>query len=66
VFFYLLVDILADEGGEKMSKVKCMVEECHYNSSYLCDASEIEVRSSGTNSVHQPEQTECRTFRNKG
>lgn len=48
-----------------MSKVKCMVEECHYNDSYLCDAGEIEVRSCGTTSVQQPEQTECRTFRVK-
>lgn len=45
-----------------MSKIKCMVEECHYNSSYYCDAQEIEVCSCGTNSVSCADQTACRTF----
>lgn len=48
-----------------MSKVKCMVEECVYNDSYYCDASEIEVCSCGTNHVNCADETACRTFREK-
>lgn len=48
-----------------MSRIKCQVEECVYNSSKLCQADEIEVRSSGTMSVNSSDQTACETFRNK-
>lgn len=45
-----------------MSRIKCLVEECKYNSSYHCDAKEIEVRSSGNTSVSCPDETACETF----
>ncbi|MGI6684417.1 MAG: DUF1540 domain-containing protein [Bacillota bacterium] len=31
-----------------MSKIKCVVEECKYNKNQICQAGEIEVRSSGS------------------
>jgi hypothetical protein len=48
-----------------MSKIKCMVEECKYNSSYLCDAKEIMVCSSGSANVKCADQTACHTFETK-
>lgn len=45
-----------------MSKVKCLVQECKYNNSYLCDANEIEVRSCGSANVSTADQTACETF----
>ena len=49
-----------------MSKIKCRVEECHFNRSQFCDAGEIEVVSCGSGCVKSCDQTECRTFREKG
>ena len=49
-----------------MSEIKCQVEECHYNRDRYCDASEIEVVSCGATNVKSSDQTECRTFREKG
>ncbi|MDO4581352.1 MAG: DUF1540 domain-containing protein [Bacillota bacterium] len=45
-----------------MSKIKCKVEECKHNKDCLCDAAEIEVRSSGTLKVCRPDETACETF----
>lgn len=45
-----------------MTGVKCMCEECHYNKNYKCNASNIEVKSSGDNKVHSSEGTRCNTF----
>ncbi|MCL1873824.1 MAG: DUF1540 domain-containing protein [Clostridiales bacterium] len=46
-----------------MNTVSCRVEECVYNDNNLCKAKSIEVRSSGTLSVHSPDNTACGTFR---
>ena len=48
-----------------MSKIKCMVEECHYNDTCICNADEIEVCSCGSNNVKCDDQTKCHTFREK-
>lgn len=48
-----------------MSNVKCLVEECKYNNCFYCNANEIEVRSSGTASVYNPDETACETFQRK-
>lgn len=48
-----------------MGKIKCQVEECVYNQSKMCQADEIEVRSSGTMSVSSSDQTACETFRSR-
>ena len=66
MFFYIANGHTSGKGGEKMSRVKCLVEECHYNDSNLCDASEIEVVSCGSSDVKRSDQTECRTFRTRG
>jgi|Deesub1362A_J573_1020465.scaffolds.fasta_scaffold13633_2 hypothetical protein len=47
-------------------RIKCKVEECAYNDSYLCRAEEIEVRSSGENRVvNSTDGTACETFKPK-
>ncbi|WP_366921963.1 DUF1540 domain-containing protein [Metallumcola ferriviriculae] len=47
--------------------IKCQVEECHFNdkSQQLCQADAIQVRSSGTMSVADSENTACDTFKPK-
>ena len=46
-----------------MSRIKCLVEECRYNSDCLCDAEEIEVCSCGSErNVRHSDETACRTF----
>ncbi len=47
--------------------IKCKVEECHYNdnSQQLCQAGDIEVRSSGSMSVSNSDGTACHTFKPK-
>ncbi len=45
-----------------MGKIKCVVEECKYNKQQMCQAEEIEVRSSGTMSVADSDGTACETF----
>ena len=45
-----------------MSHVKCMVEECKYHENNVCQASSIEVRSSGTKNVQNSDNTACSTF----
>ncbi len=45
-----------------MSKIKCVVEECKYNKNQVCQAGEIEVRSSGSMSVMTSDGTACETF----
>ena len=49
-----------------MSQIRCRVNECHYNRSQYCDAGSIEVGSCSAADVKSCEQTECRTFREKG
>lgn len=47
-------------------KIKCMVEECVYNDNYVCQAEEIEVRSSSKNRVvNSSDGTACETFKPK-
>lgn len=48
-----------------MTNIKCLVEECKYNSNYYCDANAIEVRSNGTTQVNKASQTACETFSNQ-
>ena len=43
--------------------IKCEVEECIYNNSMNCHANSINVRSSGTRKVKNPDETACETFR---
>lgn len=45
-----------------MVSVRCMVEECKYNASLYCAAEKIQVRSSGTKRVDDPDKTACSTF----
>ena len=46
-----------------MSHVKCLVEECKYHNNNVCQASSIEVRSSGdATSVSNSDNTACSTF----
>lgn len=46
-----------------MSHVKCLVEECKYHDNHICQASSIEVRSSGNvTSVNNSDNTACDTF----
>ncbi len=50
-----------------MSKIKCLVEECHYYANDLCEASEIEVRSCcNSKNVKTSSDTECKTFVQRG
>ena len=53
------------KGGDIMSKIKCLVEECKYNNNCNCDASAIEVRSCGCKAVSCPDETACETFEHK-
>lgn len=46
--------------------IKCVVEECAYNQNKLCNAEEIEVRSSGDMSVNTSDGTACETFKPQG
>lgn len=46
-------------------EVKCVVEECVYNQNKLCQADEIEVRSSGDMAVSTSDGTACETFKNQ-
>jgi len=49
-----------------MSNIKCRVEECYYNSSDLCQASTIEVRSKTNDHVVSiSDDTACETFVSK-
>jgi len=53
-----------ETGGEGVSQqIKCEVEECIYNNAMNCHASNINVRSSGTRKVRNPDETACETFR---
>lgn len=45
-----------------MGKIKCVVEECKYNKQQICQAGNIEVRSSGDMSVSTSDGTACETF----
>lgn len=45
-----------------LAKIRCVVEECLFNEDHICQAEEIEVRSSGTMSVINSEGTACETF----
>ena len=45
-----------------MSHVKCLVEECRFNTNDVCQADRIEVRSSGTKDVQNSDNTACSTF----
>ena len=49
-----------------MAEIKCMVEECKYNSDYYCNASTIQVRSDGVTNVASSSQTACETFSKGG
>lgn len=49
-----------------MGKIKCVVEECKYNLQQTCHADGIEIRSSGTMSVMDPDETACETFAPRG
>lgn len=58
---------MAKGGDQTMSRIKCLVEECRYNSDYLCDAEQIEVCSCGSEkSVRHSDETACRTFTDRG
>ena len=48
-----------------MSEIRCQVGECRYNRDRYCNAAAIEVAGCG-GCVNRCEQTECRTFREKG
>jgi hypothetical protein len=61
-FFQTAPDILVGKGGDKMSDIKCTVEECIYNDREHCKAKAIEVRSSQTLNVSCPDETACETF----
>ncbi|WP_348983104.1 DUF1540 domain-containing protein [Desulfosporosinus sp. I2] len=55
--------ILSERRRDNMSNIKCRVEECYYNSSDLCQASTIEVRSNTTEHVVSiSDDTACETF----
>lgn len=48
-----------------MSKIKCTVDQCVYNSQNACDATSIEVCSCGCSDVKRADETKCKTFRDK-
>lgn len=50
--------------GPRM-KVKCKVDNCHYNKSQMCHADEIEVNAMGDMKAETCDGTCCSTFRNK-
>ncbi|MZP29818.1 DUF1540 domain-containing protein [Heliobacterium undosum] len=46
-----------------MSHIRCNVEECHYNSSEICQASTIKVRSRVADHMTSiSDDTACETF----
>ena len=46
-----------------MTKIKCVVEECVYNDHDACNASAINVASTGSKKVDTCDCTACKTFR---
>ena len=48
-----------------MSRIKCMVEECVYNSNTACSAQQIEVCSCNCTNVNKAGETECHTFKHR-
>ena len=67
--FFLFLDKIIRQGiiktgGDGVSQnIKCEVEECIYNNAMNCHANSINVRSSGTRRVKNPDETACETFR---
>jgi len=47
-------------------EIKCVVEECTYNQSKMCNADSVEVRSSGDKKVETTDGTACNTFKPMG
>lgn len=45
--------------------VKCMCEECLYNSNNACTADAVEIRSSNNLRVNSADDTMCSTFRSR-
>jgi len=46
-----------------MSKIKCTVEECQYNTSDLCQASTIQVKEGmQDHMISTSDDTACKTF----
>lgn len=47
-------------------KVKCGVENCHYNDQHMCHADSLEVNAMGigTNKAETSDATCCSTFKN--
>lgn len=43
--------------------IRCMCEECVYNSNDACTAEEVEIRSSHNLRVNSADDTMCNTFR---
>ena len=45
-------------------QVKCGVENCHYNNSYMCYANDLEVNAMGDGKAETSDGTCCSTFKN--
>ncbi len=45
--------------------VKCSVENCNYNKSYMCHATALEVNATGNNKAETSDGTCCTTFKNR-
>ncbi len=45
-----------------MSKLKCSVPECQYNTDVVCDAPMILVNHSGARTSSESEETQCDAF----
>jgi len=63
IYKLLLNGQTKQKGGGEMNKIKCVVEECQYNSGNSCTASSIDVASSGSMSVSTADDTACKTFK---
>ena len=46
----------------KKMPVKCGVENCNYNKSYMCDAEKLEVKAMGDQKAETSDGTCCTTF----
>lgn len=45
-------------------KVKCSVDNCHYNEDHMCYADELEVNAMGDGKAETSDGTCCTTFKN--
>ncbi len=54
---------MGNSNAPKM-EVKCGVDNCQYNKSYLCHADSIEVNTLGDGKAQTSDGTSCITFKN--